>query len=327
MKIIDKHNIKILKELLRDSSQLLSKIGKAVRLSRENVYYRIQNLTKKGIIRKFVTDIDYRKLGYSQYVVFLEFEKIRPEKEKEVIKYLENDDHISWIGILSGKWSLTFDIYAKNTNELNKIISQVLNKFPQQIGEYLILELSDSEYFFNKIINTNSSKPELHSKKIARGPLKLDNADMKILKQLNDNSRKTYVEIANLLHLNPNTIKNRIKNLEKNEIIQGYSLSINHRYFEYEWHGLQIKLRRASKEIEEKMISYFRNHPRIIFYYSYTKLGAYDFDIGVIVKNATELRDFINEIRSEFYEEMKIENTFLVLEEVSSYSLPSAVFR
>jgi len=64
----------------------------------------------------------------------------------------------------------------------------------------------------------------------------------------------------------------------------------------------------------------------VIFYYHYNKSGIYDFDIGVIVKNSLELRDFVNQLRKDFYDEIKIYNTFLVLEEVSSHNLPKIVF-
>ena len=124
MEMIDKLDIKILKELLEDSSRHLSKIGKKVRLSRENVYYRIRNLIKKKIIREFVTLIDYGKLGFIQYTAFIEFERIDQKKEKEIIEYLQKQAQISWIGILAGSLSLTFDIYVKTNAELNDVINK-----------------------------------------------------------------------------------------------------------------------------------------------------------------------------------------------------------
>ena len=54
--------------------------------------------------------------------------------------------------------------------------------------------------------------------------------------------------------------------------------------------------------------------------------GNYDFDVGIIAKNSSELREFINELRDNFYEEIKIYDTFLVLDEVSSQKLPLIVF-
>lgn len=319
---MDKIDSKILKSLLENSRTPLSQIGKKVRLSRENVYYRIQNMIKQDIIKDFVTSINYNSLGFQQYVVFIEFDKIDKEKESQIIEYLKNEKSISWIGILSGNWSLTFDIFSKTNSEVNEFISRFFNDFEQNIGGYMLLNLQESNYFFNKIIDENI----LVSISKNKNQPKIDKTDIEILKKLNKNAKISYVDLSSALKLTPNAIKNRIKNLEKSNIILGYSISINHKHFGLEWQGLQIKLRRPSKEIEDRLKSYFKMHNKVIFYYHYNKFGIYDFDIGVIVKDSSELREFINQLRKNFYDEIKIYNTFLVLDEVSSHNLPKIIF-
>lgn len=322
MEAIDKIDIKILKELLEDSSQHLSKIGKKVRLSRENVYYRIQNLIKRKIIRDFVTLINYNKLGFIQYTAFIEFERIEKNKEKEIIEYLQRQAQISWIGILAGSLSLTFDIYTKTNTELNDVINRFLMHFKEVIGDYYILNVTKSAYFFNKLINESNFA---YAEK-ARVKVKMDNIDKTILKQLNNNSRTTYVELANVLNITPNAIKQRVRNLEESGIIKGYSISINHKTLGFEWHGIQIRITKPGLEIEKRLNEYLQKSKKVIFYYQYSKSGICDFDIGIAVKKSEELREFINELRTHFYDELKINNIFLVLEEVSSHRLASNIF-
>ena len=146
------------------------------------------------------------------------------------------------------------------------------------------------------------------------------------MKKLNEDAKISYVDLSHDLNLSANAIKKRIQNLEKNKIILGYSISINHKHFGLEWQGLQIKLRRPAKELEDKLKSYLKINKKVIFYYHYNKTGVYDFDIGIIVKDSSDLRDFINTFRKDFYDEIKISNSFLVLEEVSSHNLPKVVF-
>ena len=319
---MDKVDKKILKELLENSRLPLSQIGKKVRLSRENVYYRIQNLIKQGIIRDFITSIDYESLGFQQFVVFIEFDKIDKEKESQLIEHLKKEKSVSWIGILSGNWSLTFDIFAKTNIELNNFIGKFFNFFEENIGDYIILNIQESNYFFNKIIAENSS---ITKRKSTVNP-KVDLIDLNILKKLNEDAKISYVDLSYDLNLSANAIKKRIQNLEKNKIILGYSISINHKHFGLEWQGLQIKLRRPAKELEDKLKSYLKMNDKVIFYYHYNKSGIYDFDIGVMVKDSSDLREFINQVRKDFYDEIKIINSFLVLEEVSSHNLPKIVF-
>ncbi len=322
MEKLDKINRKILAILLEDSSAQLSRIGKKVRLSRENVHYRIQRLIKIKVITDFVTLIDYSALGFNQYTVFVEFDRINKSKESEIIKYLQNQKAISWIGVLAGNLSITFDLYARTQDELNSTLSTILTKMKENIGEYSVLNVRESAYFFHKLIEEKSTTRS----QILQKECKVDQTDKGILQQLNESSRKTYVEIGEKLNLTPNAIKQRVKNLEKAGIIRGYSLSLNHKAFDLEWHGLQIKIEKPSQDIEKKLKDYFRNDSKTIFYYHYGPSGIYDFDIGVAVHDSSELRDFINDLRSNFYEEIKIKNIFLVLEEISSHKLPAIVF-
>ena len=184
------------------------------------------------------------------------------------------------------------------------------------------MNLQESNYFFNKIIDESVSISNTKSK----GNIKVDAVDLKILKKLNEDAKISYVDLSHDLNLSANAIKKRIQNLEKNKIILGYSISINHKHFGLEWQGLQIKLRRPAKELEDKLKSYLKINDKVIFYYHYNKSGIYDFDIGVMVKDSSELREFINQIRKDFYDEIKIINSFLVLEEVSSHNLPKVIF-
>lgn len=55
----------------------------------------------------------------------------------------------------------------------------------------------------------------------------LDALDNKILTELEKNARATYSEIGNEVGLSRVAVKNRIENLEKNGIIQGYKTVIN----------------------------------------------------------------------------------------------------
>ena len=54
--------------------------------------------------------------------------------------------------------------------------------------------------------------------------------------------------------------------------------------------------------------------------------GSWDFDIGVLVQNSNELREFINEYRKKFSDVSKISDVFLTLEETTGYKIPSGVF-
>ena len=222
---LDEYDKKILEILLNNSREHVTKIAKKVRLRRENVNYKINRLIKEGLIKEYNTIFNKEILDLDNYVVFLQLTNLQENTEKEILNYLKKNPYMAWIGTAAGKWSLTFDIIITNKVDLNNIIKQLLINFGKYIDDYVLLKLQGGDYFNYKFLNLNHPSNKNHGKE----KIKIDNKDLKILEILNQNSRENNVKIAEPLKLTPNAINNRIKNLEKQEIIKRYSISINWR--------------------------------------------------------------------------------------------------
>ena len=65
----------------------------------------------------------------------------------------------------------------------------------------------------------------------------VDTIDLKIIAQLELNSRTSYVEIGKHIGLSPSSVRERIQRLEDNEIIKGYKLALNNQKLGY---GLEV---------------------------------------------------------------------------------------
>src|SRR3989344_561617 len=318
---LDAYDKKIIEILLNNSREQLSTISKKVRLKRENVDYKIRRLIESKLIKEFNTEFNEEKLDIKHYTIFVQLINLKENKEKEIITFLKNHSYISWIGILAGKWSLTFDIFIAKDNNLGTILKEITSNFGDYIDEYVVLSLEDSGYYSYKYLDLKLTEFNIKNKE---ENIKLDETDYKILSLLNKNSRITYVEISKATKLTPNGIKKRVTNLEKNKIINSYNITLDFKELGYDLYGIQLKLAKFNDLSEKKLKSFFKNHKKILFYYKY--IGAWDYDIGVIVKNSNELRDFINELRTNFPEEIKINDVFLILEEATGYKLPKGVF-
>jgi Lrp/AsnC family leucine-responsive transcriptional regulator len=296
-------------------------MGNKSKLSRENTAYRLERLLKENIIKTNTAIINTNALGFRQYALFIQLSKIDKQKESKIIASLKEHKSVSWIGILTGKWSLVLDVYAENEKQLAQSIYEILDLCKEHIGEYALLPLEYKEYYMNKVINSNPAIFKSPSSK----KVELDKTDLKILMLLNMNSRISYANLSNKIDLTANGIKKRIKKLEKDQIIIGYTSLINHKSFGFEWYGLQLKLLKFDAENINKLVKYFKENKRVIFYYRYFS-GLWDFDIGILVKDSLELREFINELRDKFSDIIKINDFFLLLEEISDNSLPKIVF-
>src|SRR3989344_4151660 len=108
--LLDKH---ILFELDKNSRIPTSLLAKKLERSRETIVYRINNLMKKGVIKKFRTVINPAKLGYSLYRVYAQLEN-NTEKKEELLKNLKASDHIYWLGLCDGVWDIIFVFFTRN---------------------------------------------------------------------------------------------------------------------------------------------------------------------------------------------------------------------
>lgn len=320
---LDAFDRKILKILLSNSRESVTSISKKIGLGRENVDYKLKRLVNTGIIKYFITEFDEKALRIKHHVLFAQLIRLMPNDEKDILDYLKQHKYISWIGTAAGKWTLIFDIYLTEDVELSRVVNELLVKLGKHIEEYSLLELESSEYFFEKYMEEKPIFILEKKKKISMK--KLDAIDYKIISSLNKNSRINYAELSQNIGLTANGIKKRIKDLEKENFIQKYSITLDFKKFGYEWYGIQLKLTKFDQEIITKIQQFFKNHSKITFYYKY--VGPWDYDIGFLVKNSMELRDFINELRTKFPDELKIVDVFITLDEIKGYQLPDGVFQ
>ncbi len=318
---MDKKDEKILMELTLNSRFPINRLAKKVGISREVATYRLNKLTKDKMILGFYTTIDTEALGFSRYGCFFQLKGISHEKEKEFMNYLLKHDFVTYMGPVIGRWNVIFDIFARNNEHLQEIIQEIVNKIEKNLEKYSIISMGTAlESFPIKIFG---SKREIEYKRSKE--IKLDKKDLEILKILSNNSRVEYQEISKKLNMTANAIKYRIKNLENSGIIKGYTISINKRRLGYEFYNLQLKVTENKKE--EELRKFLKNNKHSIYLYKYLGNENWDLDIGLIVRNSSELRNFILELREDFGDIIKIHDLYVVVEETKGDYAPSGVFK
>ncbi|MBS3068560.1 Lrp/AsnC family transcriptional regulator [Candidatus Micrarchaeota archaeon] len=122
--------------------------------------------------------------------------------------------------------------------------------------------------------------------------LKLDQIDREILKELRLNCRRSYRELAKAISISPAALIERMKQLEKEEYILGYTANINFLKLGYEFMGVvQISISHgALLDVQEKISKL----PGVAAVYDIT--GAYDSEALVMCKSRAELSALIKKI-------------------------------
>jgi len=136
---------------------------------------------------------------------------------------------------------------------------------------------------------------------------KITESDKKILNLLIENSRKSYRQLAKDARVSIATIGNRLKKLEKNNIIRKYSTLVRYRELGYDFHVIiNVKVAHGHTEkLEKKMF----NSPNIESIYDLT--GEFDVMLVARFKNRKALDKYLKQLQS--YEFIERTETQLIL--------------
>lgn len=122
--------------------------------------------------------------------------------------------------------------------------------------------------------------------------MKLDEIDVMILSELEKNSRLSIRELSKRINLSPPSVTERVKRLEDNGVIEGYTISINKKKL-----GLSIdciiKVTMRNGEYE-KFKNFIKNYIRSEWCYRIAGDGC--FLVKLSVKDLNEIEEFINEV-------------------------------
>jgi len=318
---MDVKDKKILEELLINSRIPISILSKKVGISREVATYRLKRL-QKNLITGFYTIVNLEALGFHRCGVLIRLKGISSSEERKFMEYLKNHDYITYLGPIIGRWNMAFDIIMRDEEHLKEIMDEITRRIKVNLESYIIVRsgLDMKAYptkYLGKILNKTPIKHKGQKYQI-------DHIDKNILKLVATNSRIEYQELSKKLKLAANTIKYRIKNMEKNNIIQGYSISLDYKQLGFELYNLQIKLNSTK---DERFLAYIKNHPTVIFYYTHLGQENWDMDVGVIVKSSVEFRNFMIELKDSFGELIKINDMYLIVEETKGDIAPEGVFK
>ncbi|MDD9954474.1 MAG: winged helix-turn-helix transcriptional regulator [Candidatus Woesearchaeota archaeon] len=310
---------KILLELSNNCRIPATQLGKKVGVSREVADYRVKRLVKLGVIKDFIAEINLDALGYTKTVVYLELKRITKKREEEINDYLTKHPFTTWIATSAGKWSLIFDIHARDTKQLITIINELKHFLAENLGEYRLVTLEDHEHFLSKYFNGTTS-PTTYTQK------KLDADDRELLKLLAKNGRMEYVAISTILKKTPEAISKRVKNLLQHGIIKRFHIFPDLKKLGYNIYNVQVKLEDTKQDMEIRFLQNLRDHPKVCFYYKPVS-GQWTIEFGVFVKHPGEFKMFMQELRNHFPDHVRVHDVVVFYEEIKGNYLPEGVFQ
>ena len=177
---LDSWDKQILGILLENSREYVTKIGKRIKLRRENVNYRINRMIKEGLIKEFNTVISEKALGLTHYVVFLELINLHQNTERTILEYLKPTAIILYGSVIQTNYHKYNDIDVlivtkkkswKNKKEKYKLINELNKKSNLKLD----IQIIDEKTLKKQYPHNPSLIYQLSDIKIIYGDIKLTN--------------------------------------------------------------------------------------------------------------------------------------------------------
>ena len=129
----------ILSELSNDASISVPKLAKKINTNTSVVYSRIKRLLKQKLIQRFTIDVNDKELGYG--VKSVTGINMDSKKRDNIIDSLFRIDGVREISEVTGRFDIMVTMYARNLNEMHKVVSEKIGKIDGIIGSESFIEM------------------------------------------------------------------------------------------------------------------------------------------------------------------------------------------
>jgi len=293
---LDLKDRKLLYALDLNARQSYLELGRKTGVSKDVVIYRMKQLEKKGVIEGYYSLIDFGRLGYQMFRVYVKLQDTSSKEEKEMLDYVTAEKSSFWVARISGDWDFVFAFIVRTAKEFDSMWEEFQLRFKRYIFENNIAILYEYVHFrkdyligkpnpdFNPNITGSTEKADV------------DKTDIKILKIIATNARIPLVDIARKLKLTSTAISYRIKQLEKKKVILGYRVMISLAKTGYEYYKVDLVLEDVS--IRKQLFQFARQHQNCV--YVDRTVGGSDFEFDFELRNQREFLTVMDQLKDQF---------------------------
>lgn len=300
---IDAKDREILYQLDLDSRQSFARIGNKVGLSKTVVAYRVNKLIENGIVKTFYTVIDAFKLGYISFRVYLVYQYMTQEKQKEIIDYFTSQKLNWWTISAEGRFDLAVIMWVKDINDFYSFWDETLKRFrdyflEQQFSAYIQLYSYRHSYLLDDMNKSDRTKFEITG---GGSQVKIDEIDFRLLRLIAPNARMPVKEMAKRLNTTVAVVNYRMKKLIKEGVIQGFRSDMDLTKLGYQFFKADIDLRDYRQR--GKIINYAKTNPHLVRIDK--SVGISDLELEYHVLSLEQFHEIMKDLVNKFPDVIK----------------------
>lgn len=141
---------------------------------------------------------------------------------------------------------------------------------------------------------------------------KLTGFELKLLAELEEDSRQTLSRIAKKLNTSQQVISYRIQSLQKKNIIDGFYTIINFTLLGYTSYRTMIRFMNITEEKHKEIVSYLIKHQNILWLVECG--GRWDLIVNFMAKNIIQYNYFLKDLKNKFPEQIQNYDILTTLE-------------
>jgi len=291
---LDLKDKKILQELDMNARISFSEIAKKIRLSKNSVINRIKEMEKQQIILGYNTLTNINNLGYTTYDIYLKFKGTTLEKEQQIIDEMIKNKNVWLVAKVEGNISLSLLISTKTPEEFDKIWRMIYERIKPHVEVVRIAILLEYHHFSRGYFLERKSEGSVIIGR--RGENKIDKKDTAILKVLSENARTSLLDLSKKLKLNPKSIAQRIKKLEKEKVILGYKVNLNFRKMGYNYYKIMMDLN--DLKVIPELYDFLSKHKNVVYFDKF--IGGKDFEFDLEIESFDAFLQLMETLKKKF---------------------------
>ena len=312
---LDAKDRRILIELESDARQSNRSIAKKVGVNPDLIRRRIHRMEKEGVIGWFLTFVNFAKLGFTDYGVYITTQKLTKKRDEGFKDYLINHDKVSYVARLGGKYDFVIGILARDILEFHQILFEIFENW----GEYISsrdIAIRVQLFHFSKsyLLKKQESPRKLPSFGGNVNVEELDSLDTRILSELATHARMNVVDLAKKIKSPLSTLALRVKKLKERGIIEGFFTSIRCQSYGYQNYLILATCRTFTKQQEHTLYTFCKQHQHIT--YLIKTVGKWDYEISVEVPDQERFQEVLTELREQFLETLANAESLLLFREL-----------
>ena len=301
-KWLDKIDSRLLLELDHDGRMPCSLLGKKLNISKEVANYRIKRLMDNGIITGFHTVVDYGKLGFTNYKVYLKLKRLDNEALGPLFSFCRQCQNISWLHRAWEDVDVVINVNEKRVEDFWKTYNRIVESCSGNLLQKAVAITVSIAHLDHGFLEQKS--PDMLYKiggdKIGgRGKsIPLSKKEEMILGLMAKDGRTPLVDMAKIAKMKPTTMLYALRRLKKSGVILGVRPTIDYGKLGLSWHKVIVKIENRSRMIYQKVITLLMTIKGVIFITEV--IADQDLEFEVLCRDQGELIELINLFRSQF---------------------------